>query len=571
MLSRDLGRSPRRPPVDSVTYAEYHTCAVIFSPLRAAGPFARIFALLPFLVVGGCSPVSPPPAYDLVLTGGLVVDGAGGPPFAADVALAGGRIADVGRPDPSRAARRIDVTGLVVAPGFIDLHTHCDADIADFPLAENYLRQGVTTVIGGNCGNHPYPVAEAFRSALGRGFAPNWGLLAGHNTIRAKVMGYRAGPPSGDEMRRMKAMVEEEMASGALGFSTGLSYLPGVFSDSDEVVELAGVAGKEGGFYATHLRDQGPDISKALEEAVRVGELGRMRVEISHIKLAYEKVWGRLDLITRPLEEARRRGVEVNLDVYPYTAVSTTLTSSFPAWSFEGGAEVFAQRLENPALRARIKSSLVDVRFRSVRRRNRLRTTTIADCPAHPEYNGRNLEEILRGLKIVPTPGAAADLLIDIERSGGAGAVYFQMDEPDVEALLRRPDVLIGSDGGLTGAARGVPHPRNFGAFPRVIGVFVKDKGLFRLEEAVRKMTSLPARVLRLSDRGIVRPGMWADLTVFDPRRFRDAATFSEPRQFAPGLVYVFVNGQAVLSGGRTTGAKPGRVIYGPGRKGVGT
>ncbi len=571
MLSWNPRRLGRIPGVDSVTYAEYHTCAVIFSAPRAVRPFARVVALLAFLVAGSCSPASRPASYDLVLTGGVVVDGAGGTPFAADVALAGGRIVSVGHPDLSKAARRIDVSGLVVAPGFIDLHTHCDADIVDFPLAENYLRQGVTTVIGGNCGNHPYPMGEAFRSALGRGFAPNWGLLAGHNTVRAKVMGYRAGPPTGDEMRRMKAMVEEEMASGALGFSTGLSYLPGVFSDSDEVIELAGAAGKRGGFYATHLRDQGPAISAALEEALKVGELGRMRVEISHIKLADEKVWGRLDLITRPLEEARRRGVEVNLDIYPYTAVSTTLTSSFPAWSFEGGPELFAQRLDDPALRARIKSSLIDVRFRSVRRRNRLRTTIISDCPAHTDYNGRNLEEILRGMKVVPTPSAAADLLIDIERAGGAGAVYFQMDEPDVEALLRRPDVLIGSDGGLTGAGRGVPHPRNYGAFPRVIGVCVKDKGLLRLEEAVRKRTSLPAQVLGVSDRGLVRPGMWADLTVFDPRQFRDAATFSAPRQFAPGLVYVFVNGQAVVSGGRTTGAKPGRIIYGPGRKGVGT
>ncbi len=543
---------------------------MIFSVSRAARPFALVVALLTSVIAWGCSSRSRLPGYDLVLTGGVIVDGTGRAPFAGDVALAGGRIAAVGPADVSRAARRIDVSGLVIAPGFIDLHTHCDADIADFPLAENYLRQGVTTVIGGNCGTHPYPMREAFRTALGRGFAPNWGLLAGHNTIRAKVMGYRAGPPSGDEMRRMKAMVEEEMASGALGFSTGLSYLPGVFSDSDEVVELAGEAGRRGGYYATHLRDQGPAISTALEEALKVGELGRMRVEVSHIKLADEKVWGRLDLITRPLEEARRRGLEVSLDMYPYTAVSTSLTSSFPAWSFEGGPELFGQRAEDPALRARIKSSLIDVRFRSVRRRNRLRTTIIADCPGHPDYDGRNLEEILRGMKVVPTPAAAADLLIDIERSGGAGAVFFQMDEPDVEALLGRPDVMIASDGGLTGASRGVPHPRNFGAFPRVIGVFVKDQGLLRLEEAVRKMTSLPARVLRLADRGLIRPGMWADLTVFDPRRFRDAATFAEPRQFPPGLVYVFVNGEAVVSGGRTTGAKPGRIIYGPGRKGTG-
>jgi N-acyl-D-amino-acid deacylase len=544
---------------------------VILSATRAARPLALVLALLTSVIARGCSPAPRAPAYDLLLTGGRIVDGTGREPFAADVAVAGGRIAALGRLDPSRAARLIDVSGLIVSPGFIDIHTHCDADIADFPLAENSLRQGVTTVIGGNCGTHPYPMREAFRSALAGGFAPNWGLLAGHNTIRTIVMGYRAGPPSGDEMRRMKALVEEEMASGALGFSTGLSYLPGVFSDTDEVAELAAVAGRRGGFYATHLRDQGPGIKAALEEALRVGERGRMRVEISHIKLADERVWGRLDLITGPLEDARRRGLEVSLDLYPYTAVSTTLTSSFPAWSFEGGPELFVERLEDPALRARIKASVLEARFRSARGRNLLRTTIISDCPSHPDYNGRNVEEILRGRKTVPTPSAAADLLIDIQASGGAGAVFFQMNEPDVEALLRRPDVMVASDGGLTGANSGQPHPRNFGTFPRVIGLYVKDKGLLSLGEAVRKMTSLPARVLGLRDRGLVQPGQWADLTVFDPERFRDAATYAEPRQFPPGLVYVFVNGQAVVSGGRTTGAKPGRVLYGPGRRGTDT
>ncbi len=493
-----------------------------------------------------------------------MLDGTGHPGVAADVAVLHGRVAAVGRLDRGRAARVIDAAGRVVAPGFLDLHTHCDSDILDYPLAENYIRQGVTTVIGGNCGSHPYPVRDLFRRAVGRGFAPNWGLLVGHNTVRSRVMGYRPGPPTGEEMRRMRALVEEEMRSGALGFSTGLSYLPGVYSSEAEVVELAGVAGRLGGFYATHLRDQGPGIEAAIEEAVRVGEPHGMRVEISHIKLADETVWGRLDLITRPVEAARRRGLSLTLDIYPYTAVSMGFTSSFPAWSLEGGRELLVRRLDDPDLYERIRSALVARRFVSPAGHNRLRATFVADCPGHPDYDGLSLEEILLSLGKTPTPEAAADLVIDMERSGGAMAVIFQMAEADVEALIKRPEAMIGSDGGLAGANRGVPHPRNYAAFSRVLGVYVRDRSLLTMEEAVRKMTSLPAEVLGVKDRGFLKPGMWADVVVFDPASFRDAATFASPRAFSPGLDLVLVNGEAVFEGGRMTGRRPGRVIYGP-------
>jgi N-acyl-D-amino-acid deacylase len=531
----------------------------------------HLFVLGPafvFLVLfTGCGRAPSKPPFDLMIAGGRVLDGTGRPSFIADVAVSGGRVAAIGRLDRSRAGRVLEAEGLAVAPGFIDIHTHCDRDIVDLPLAENYIRQGVTTVIGGNCGSHPYPIRDVFRQAAARGFCPNWGLLAGHNTIRNRIMGYRGAPPTSDEMRRMKALVEEEMRSGALGFSTGLSYLPGVYSTADEVIELAGVAGRLGGIYATHLRDQGEHIDDAIREAVAVGLRNRMPVEISHIKLADEAVWGRRDLILGPLEEARRRGVEATLDIYPYTATSTGFTSSFPSWSFEGGPGRFAERLRDPSTLARIRAYVKDRRFKSARGLNKLRAVLIANCPKFPQYAGLNLEQILRKMGKEPTPDAAVDLLIELERNGGATGIFFQMDESDIEALIRLPSVMIGSDGGLTVFGSGSPHPRHYGTFPRVIGRYVTDKPLLTLEEAVRKMTSLPARVLRLRDRGLLREGMAADIVVFDPASFRDGATYQNPHRYNPGLASVLVNGEVVFEEGRHTGKRPGRVLNGPGKR----
>lgn len=538
---------------------------------RQSAREGRLLALglaivLPVLF-SGCTRAPLKPPFDLIIAGGRVLDGTGNPWYKADVGVSGGRIAAIGRLDRSQAGLVIEAGGLAVAPGFIDIHTHCDRDILDIPLAENYIRQGVTTVIGGNCGTHPYPLRDVFRQAEANGFSPNWGLLAGHNTVRNKIMGYRSAPPTSEEMRRMKALVDEEMRSGALGFSTGLSYLPGVYSTTEEVVELAGAAGRLGGIYATHLRDQGALIGDAIREAVQVGSRNHMPVEISHIKLADEDVWGKRDLIIGPVEEARRQGVELTLDIYPYTATSTGFTSSFPAWSFEGGPGRFAERLQDPSTLARIKAYVKDRRFKSARGLNKLEGVLIADCRKFPQYVGLNLEQILRKLGKEPTADAAADLLLDLERNGGASGIFFQMDELDVEALIRLPYVMIGSDGGLTVFGRGSPHPRHYGTFPRVIGRYVTDKPLLTLEEAVRKMTSLPAQVLRLRDRGLLREGMAADVVVFDPASFRDAATYEKPHQYNPGLVCVLVNGEVVFEKGRHTGKKPGRILYGPGKR----
>jgi len=521
-------------------------------------------AIIPFfLLFNGCAAS---PSFDLIIRGGRVLDGAGNPWFRADVGVRGARIAALGDLQGLKARRVLKAQGLVVCPGFIDIHTHCGRDLEDMPGADNYLSQGVTTVIGGNCGDHPLPLADVFRRLQKKGIGPNLGMLAGHNTIREKIMGQAMRPPSGEEMSRMRRLVEEEMRSGALGLSTGLSYLPGTYADTEELVELASVAARLGGIYATHLRDQGQKIREAVEEAILIGERAGLPVQISHIKLADEAVWNKLELVSQPVEAARRRGVEVSLDIYPYTATSSGFTSSFPSWVFEGGAQKFQERLKDPAVLAGVREYIIRRRLTSARGINTLQAVVIDRCRAFPQYGGLNLETILgrRGWPL--TVESAADLIIDIEKNGGASAIFFQMDEDDVEAFLRLPWVMVGSDGRLQKMGQGRPHPRSYGTFPRVLARYVREKEILPLPEAIQKMTSYPAQVLRLPDRGLVKLGLAADLVVFDPQAVDDTATFAAPHSFSRGLAAVVVNGQVVWENGRPTGRRPGRILYGRGK-----
>lgn len=506
------------------------------------------------------------PEYDLVITGGMVVDGTGNPWFHADVGVKDGRIAAVrDRLDAGRAARLIRAEGLAVAPGFIDIHTHADSDILRIPTADNYVLQGVTTLVGGNCGGHEFPLSELWAGIRKQGISCNFGSLAGHNTIRRRVMGMKMSDPTPEELRAMKDLLRQEMRSGALGLSTGLAYLPGTYSRTGELVALGSVVAEFGGFYASHIRNQGRSITEAIEEAVAVGEADRIPVEISHVKLADEAVWNETARIVEPVEAARARGVEVTLDQYPYTATSSGFTSSLPQDVFEGGRDRFLERLADPAVYDRVKQAVMANRLTSARGIDKLAFIYVASSREHPEYEGRNLREIL-ALQGKPADAEhGADLIIDIVRSGDVSAVFFQMDEKDVEGLMRLPYVMIGSDGGLQVPGVGIPHPRSYGTFPRVIGEYSRRRKILPLEEAVRKMTSLPAQTMRLKDRGLLREGMFADIVIFDPREFIDGATFSEPHQFPAGLRFVIVNGEPVVEEGKHTGRRPGHPVFGPG------
>ncbi|MFQ6082877.1 MAG: amidohydrolase family protein [Candidatus Aminicenantia bacterium] len=505
--------------------------------------------------------------YDLVIKNGYLIDGTGNPWFRADVGIRGKKIAKIGYIEKEKARQVIDARSLFVVPGFIDIHTHCERGLLVRPGVENYIYQGVTTVIGGNCGDHPFPLKEYFQKLTEQECSVNFGCLIGHNTVRRKVMGLRMSKPTRDEMERMKSLIDMEMSAGALGLSTGLAYMPGVYSKTEELVELASVVAKYGGVYASHIRDQGRHTTEAIEEAIKIGEKNGIPVQISHIKLADDAVWGEIERIAAPVLRARKRGVEITLDQYPYTATSSGFSSSFPSWSLEGGGREFVKRLRNPGNYSKIKREIIKKRLTSTKNINKLKTIYIARYQKNHKYEGKNLEEILKMQGRAPTIENAADLIIEIEKKGGAQGIFFQMNEGDVKTLMRLPYNMIASDGGVQFYGSGVPHPRNYGTFPRVIGRYVRQKRILQLEDAIRKMTSLPAQTLRLKDRGMIREGMYADINIFDYDKILDKATYKNPHQYPEGIIYVIVNGEIIIERGRYNGQLPGMIIYGPGKK----
>jgi N-acyl-D-amino-acid deacylase len=346
-----------------------------------------------------------------------------------------------------------------------------------------------------------------------------------------------------------------------------LSYLPGAYSDTDELVSLVSAIVPYGGIYTSHIRDQGENITQAINEAIEIGEKNNIPVLISHIKLAEDAVWGKPEMITGPVDKARERGVEVFLDQYPYTATSSGFTSSLPSWCFEGGREKFLERLEESRTYQRIKSYVIQRRLTSTKGIDKLQTIYIGRSRQFPDFEGKNLREILISQKKEPTIDNAADLIIDIEKKGGASGIFFQMDEKDVEDLMKLPYTMHASDGSIQVMGRGVPHPRNYGTFPRVISHYVRNRGIITIQEAVRKMTSLPAQVFRVRERGMLREGMYADITIFDNTSFVDKATFGQPHQYGQGLRCVVVNGQIVVEEDALTGDLPGMVVYGQGKE----
>jgi N-acyl-D-amino-acid deacylase len=505
-------------------------------------------------------------SYDLVIINGSIVDGTGTKMYTGDIAISGDRIVKIGSLKRSNAIQTIDASGLVVTPGFIDVHTHCDRGIKRVTTVDNYILQGVTTVIGGNCGGHRFPLAKLFSDLEEKGISINFGSLVGHNTIRREVMEYKMEEPTKEEMEQMKTLIDQEMRAGGLGFSTGLSYLPGIYSKTEEIIELASAVAPYKGIYASHIRDQAQHITEAIEEAIAIGEHNNLTVQISHIKLAGDEVWGETERITKPVEDAHARGVKVFLDQYPYTATSSGFTSSFPSWAFEGGRDRFLERMEDPEVYAKVKAFIIDRRLTSTKGINKLETIYIANSRNYKDYEGQNLQQILLAQGIEPTIDNGADLIISIEKNGGASCVFFQMDEKDVEDLMKLPYNMHASDGSVQEIGRGVPHPRNYGTFPKVISYYVRERGVVSLEEAVRKMTSLPAQVFHLKNRGSLHKGRYADICIFDLESFKDMATFKEPHQYSQGLSFVIVNGKIAVKDYTHTYAYSGKILYGDGK-----
>lgn len=519
--------------------------------------------------------------HTLLFRNANVIDGTGSPAFHADVAIEGDRIAAIGDLTGQPASRVIDIDGATLTPGFIDIHTHCDFTLPRYPRAQAMVRQGVTTVVGGNCGFSPFPVLpdtgelmRAYSAFLDGGIDWSWRTLAqyadhlealplacnvalqvGHGAVRIAVMGFDNRVPTADELDKMRILVAASMHEGAVGFSSGLIYSPSGYATTEELVALAEMAGRLGGFYSSHIRGEGATLLDSVTEAITVGRQAQVPVQLSHHKVVDEPNWGRTELSLALIDQARSDGVDVLADQYPYTAGSTTLSALLPGWAVEGGVAAMQARLTDPATRERIRQDI----FRS--ERFGAETVMVASIPDGPfkRFEGLRLGEIAGALGARPV-----DAALDIIAAHGAsvGMITFSMHEDDVRRVMSHPCVAIASDGWtLSPEAGGKPHPRSYGTFARVLGHYVRQEGILSLEEAVRKMTSLPARRLGRMDLGRIQPGCTADLVVFRPDTVVDLASYADPHQFCLGVDHVMVNGQLVIEHSEDTGAAAGRVL----------
>jgi N-acyl-D-aspartate/D-glutamate deacylase len=506
------------------------------------------------------------PSYDLLIRGGVVVDGAGGPSFEADVAIRADRIVRVERNgiDPGESKAVLEAKGLVVAPGFIDTHAHIQTTIHEYPLAENFTRQGIATILASlHSGDQPWPL-ENYMASLR--VAPNVGFFAGHSWVRKEVLGLENRAPTPAELERMKALVDESMRQGALGLSTGLLYVPANFARTEEVIELANVAARHGGIYVTHMRNEGPGLLDSVEEAIRIGREAGIPVQIQHHKAVGQPQWGLSAKTLKRIDEARAEGLDVKLDLYPYTASSTGSSILFPQWSLAGGPEAFAARIRDPETRARIEADMTRI-FLEERAGDDLSSIQFRVFPSMHAYDGKTLADLARDRGLPQTVATAVELLIELQLAGGFSAIYHSMNEEDLAAILRHPLAMIETDGDNVSYGIGFPHPRSYGAFPRVLGRYVREQKLLTLEEAIRRMTSLPAEQIGQHDRGRIAEGFFADVTVFDPERIADRATYTDPHQYSVGIHHLIVNGIPVIRAGAYTGERPGRVLKGPARR----
>ena len=502
--------------------------------------------------------------YDLIIRGGKVVDGSGNPWYHADIAIKNDRIAEIGQLSNHDAKRVIDAHGLVVAPGFIDPHTHALRGIFEVPNAESALLQGVTTLTEGNDGSSPYPIDRHYAEIDNLRISPNWAVFVGQGTIRQRVIGFGLRKATPDEMEQMKQMVRDAMEQGALGISTGLFYVPGSFTSTEEVIELSKVAAEYNGIYISHIREEAAQLIDSIQETIRIGEEANIPVQITHHKVIGVENWGASLESLRLVDEARERGVDVTIDQYPYTASQTSINALIPQWAQAGGREEMLSRINSAETYSTIKNEVV-AKILYDRGGGDPKNVFISRNSWAPDMAGKNLAELAIDAGLEPTPENAADVVFDIVRGGGATAVYHAIGPEDVDRIMQHPATAIGSDGPVGVFGEGAPHPRQYGTFARVLGLYVRERKILSLEEAIRKMSSQSARRLGIHDRGLITKGYFADIAIFDPDEIIDKATFQNPHQYAIGTKFVLVNGSVVVENGQHTGARPGRILHGPG------
>ncbi|MFO0094525.1 MAG: N-acyl-D-amino-acid deacylase family protein [Gemmatimonadaceae bacterium] len=538
---------------------------------------ALLFGLPVGLVAGGFfvgarEVAGPPPAvrptmatsqrqtFDLLLAGGTVIDGTGAPGRRADVGIRGDRIVAVAPSLPRAGATRvIDATGRIVAPGFIDLHAHLEP-LLQLPLMESALRQGVTLAVGGPDGGSPLPLAPYLDSVRTTTPGINVAYLVGHNDLRRAVLGMADRAPSAAELARMQQLVAVAMGQGAFGLSTGLLYLPGTYSNVEEVIALARVASDSGGIYTSHLRKEGLGLLDGVGEALEIGRRAKIPVVLTHHKAVGRQMWGKSVVTLAMVDSARKAGTDVMIDQYPYTATHTNLGVLVPSWAMAGGNAEFRTRLENPALKDSIVRGII-FNILNDRGGGDLARVQFSRVSWDTSLEGKTLKDWAVRRNLAPTPENGAQLVLEAMLKGGANAIYHVLDEGDVRRIMTSPYTMIASDGRLSRPGDGHPHPRAYGTFPRVLGEYVRTQKLLTLETAIHKMTQMPATRLGLRDRGVLRDGAMADVVVFDAATVKDQATFTEPHQYPAGIGTVIVNGTVAVASGKATGVRAGQVL----------
>jgi len=523
--------------------------------------------------------------FDLIIRGGFILDGSGGEAFEADIGISGDYIKEIGQILSVRGKSVIEAKDFVVCPGFIDAHDHTDVELLANPKAESSIRQGITTLVSGNCGSSPFPVAEeiyeeskenlkelfqldlTWRDIKGffsrleeKGIALNYSTLVGQGSIRGAAMGFNDRPPSQEELEKMKKMVAENIEQGAVGLSTGLEYTPGSYAKADEIIELCRVAAQNGGVYATHMRDEGDKLIESLDESIEAARKTGVSLQISHYKIAYPQNWHKVDSALAKIEEAKKDGISIFCDRYPYIAGSTGLSFYFPLWAREGTTDEFLAKLKDPALEIRLRAHLAEQEKKLGSWDKVVISSVVTE--KNKKFEGKN---VLAGA--TETEKNPYDFMKDllIEEKSRVDMVIFMMKEENLERILAHPLVGVGTDGSAVAPYgllhRGKPHPRHYGTFPRVLGKYVREEKIVPLPEMMRKITSIPAQKFGLGKRGALKSGYFADIVIFDQDKVIDKATWTDPHQYPEGIEYVLVNGRVVIKEGEHTGDLPGKVL----------
>lgn len=519
-----------------------------------------------FLFLLPLSAFSQQPEYDILIRNGKIIDGTGNNWYYGSVAVKDGKIVKAGREIlDSTASVTIDARGLIVAPGFIDVHTHIEDNEPKDPTAASFIYDGVTTVVTGNCGESNTDIGKYLSWLDSLRLSVNVATLIGHNDVRKAVMGQANRDATPQEMLQMEAMVDKAMQDGAVGLSTGLIYIPGTYTKTPEIIALAKIVSKYGGLYATHMRDEGDSVVSAINEAISIGREAGIPVEISHFKLSGQQNWGRSKETLQMVKTARENGIEVTIDQYPYTASSTSISTLLPDEILADGQDSIRTRLQNEA----IKKDVVAYMLKRLKKRKlkHFSYAVVTSYKADSSYNGKSIEAInlMKGRK--HKAKYEAETVIDIMLNGGAGAVFHGMGEEDVQRIMQYPFGMFASDASIRVWGEGMPHPRGYGTNARVLAKYVREEKMISPEEAIRRMTSLPAQKFQLQGRGLIKEGMYADIVIFDEHAVQDMATFEKPHAYSKGFKYVIVNGKITVGQEKHTGIRNGKALYGPGKR----